>query len=264
MEANVPAARKNKMQSELVVKRLLQDAILRIRPDLQNVDITFTENSSTMVSRTQRGPQSVLRLHRIFRDAPEELLLEIIRLFFLRIRRRKATAIRARLNDFVQLKQQEILKPVSSRKILTTTGAVFDLQALLNGIESRFFRGIPPVQIAWSRKILKRLMAKWIENPDPLPNLVLINRLLDTPEVPEYYLEFLIFHELLHEVLPVRRSSGRWIHHPPEFRVLEREFPAYEQAQEWEKENLERLYRKAARAQSAGKGRGGKKKWPLF
>jgi len=251
--------KQHRMRSELELQELLQREIGLARPDLEAVQIHFTENISTMASRTWKDKQSVLRLHRIFRNAPEDLLEDLVRLFFRRIRRRSASAIRARLKDYVQVHHQSVLRPFSASHIISPDGLAFDLRILLERVENRFFPEISPVQIAWSRSIRKRLMGKWIENPDPHPNLVLINRLLDTPEVPEYYLEFLIFHELLHEVVPIQRSSGRWIHHTREFRGREREFPAYEQALEWEDKNLTRLYRKAARARPRSGRQAGRK-----
>jgi hypothetical protein len=83
----------------------------------------------------------------------------------------------------------------------------------------------------------------------------IINRLLDTSEVPEYYLGFLVFHELLYETMPMTRCAGRWIRHPPEFRAREREFPEFRRAREWETRNIARLYRKYERKRSGITGR---------
>ena len=52
--------------------------------------------------------------------------------------------------------------------------------------------------------------------------LVLINRLLDGPLTPSWYLDFLVYHELLHAVIPPRPGTARILIHPPEFRRAER------------------------------------------
>ncbi len=123
----------------------------------------------------------------------------------------------------------------------------YDLQVILERVCRSYFPGSNTVEIAWSRRILKRLMGKWIENPPLFPNLILINRLLDTPEVPQYYIEFLVFHELLHEAIPAHRRKGQWVHHSAEFRRREREFPDYRRAIRWEEDHVEKLYRKRHR-----------------
>jgi hypothetical protein len=246
------------MRSEQETRELIRREILRSNLDLPEVRIRFTENSSTMASLSGRGRRSVLRLHRIFCGASDELLGEVVRFFFTRVGRQNALRIRARMKDYIERHQKEILEPLAGKRFLPPEGRVFDLKEMLRRVTERFFPTADRVRIAWSRKVLKQLMGKWIEFPDPLPNLVLINRLLDTPEVPEYYLEFLIFHELLHETIPIRRSSGRWIHHSREFRAREREFPKYREAREWERKNVDKLYRnhhRAARSPGTNGGR---------
>jgi hypothetical protein len=85
-------------------------------------------------------------------------------------------------------------------------------------------------------------MGKWIAMPEGSANVVVINRLLDSRRVPAYYLQYIVFHELLHEMIPIRRRGGRWVHHPVEFRRRERQFPAFERALSWERENIGKLF----------------------
>ena len=48
--------------------------------------------------------------------------------------------------------------------------------------------------------------------------LVRIHPALDQPEVPRFFVAFVVFHELLHHVVPAERRSGRIDYHPPAFR----------------------------------------------
>ena len=73
--------------------------------------------------------------------------------------------------------------------------------------------------------------------------LVRIHPALDRESVPRFFVEFVVFHELLHHVVPARRSGGRIDYHPPEFRARERTHPDYARAIRWEAENLEALLR---------------------
>ncbi len=52
-----------------------------------------------------------------------------------------------------------------------------------------------------------------------------IHPLLDDSRVPRTFVEYIVFHEMLHAVVPSDRSSGRRYDHPEAFRVLERSFP---------------------------------------
>ena len=239
-------------RTEEEARALIIGEIRRVRPDLRHVKVHFTENNSIMVSRSRRSRNSILRLHRIFMKAPQGLLVETVRSFFTRMGRKNLQEVRRRLKEYIETHREEIvLRPFPPRRFLPPEGECFDLQEILDRVVARHFHVRPPVYIAWSRRILRRLMGKWIENPPPFRNLVLINRLLDTPEVPEYYLEFLVFHELLHEALPISRTSGRWVRHCAKFRAREREFPGFKRARAWEAENLDRLYRKHRRKASS-------------
>ncbi len=232
------------MRTEIHVQTAIEGLIRKYRPEIPCVRVRFTENCTTMVSKTEAGHEASLRLHRIFLNAPVDLLDETVRAFFAPRDRRSYREARARIKDYVAQKRGDILRPVDTARVLPPHGRFFDLRNVLERVLGEFFPASAPVEIGWSHRIQRRLMGKWIENPAPLPNVVLINRLLDTPEVPEYYLDFLVFHELLHETFGVARCAGRWVHHSSEFRERERQFPHYSRAVEWERDNVDRLYRR--------------------
>ena len=73
--------------------------------------------------------------------------------------------------------------------------------------------------------------------------LIRIHPALDQPFVPVYFLEYLVFHEVLHHILPTPMVGGRALYHSPEFRERERSFRHYQRSLEWEKRNLGRLLR---------------------
>jgi len=72
-----------------------------------------------------------------------------------------------------------------------------------------------------------------------------VSRLLDNPRVPRYYIEYLIYHELLHLVVPPVTRGGRRCFHHPAFRRLERQFPQYREAREFQERILPSLARAA-------------------
>jgi hypothetical protein len=66
--------------------------------------------------------------------------------------------------------------------------------------------------------------------------LVRIHPVLDHRDVPDYFIKFVLYHELLHAVLGETCSaSGRRSVHSSEFRRREAQFPDYERAMSWEK-----------------------------
>jgi hypothetical protein len=64
--------------------------------------------------------------------------------------------------------------------------------------------------------------------------------------VPDWFVTFVLKHELLHSVMPsYRDAAGRWVHHGPEFRSREAAWPEFRAALGWERQNLPRLIRSA-------------------
>ena len=59
--------------------------------------------------------------------------------------------------------------------------------------------------------------------------------------MPLFFVEFIVFHEMLHQLFPSSNGPGRRVHHPRAFRDRERAFPLYEAAIGWERENLRAL-----------------------
>jgi hypothetical protein len=66
---------------------------------------------------------------------------------------------------------------------------------------------------------------------------------LDQPFVPQYVVASVVFHEMLHQLIPRQRVNGRWSIHPPAFRQQERQFLHYQRAKQWQRQYLARLLR---------------------
>ena len=71
-----------------------------------------------------------------------------------------------------------------------------------------------------------------------------IHPALDRPDVPRFFVEFIVFHEMLHQLFPSDRDTGRHVHHPRAFRERERQFPKYAASIAWEKQHLQELLRR--------------------
>ena len=71
--------------------------------------------------------------------------------------------------------------------------------------------------------------------------IIRIHPTLDRPEVPEFYVAAVVFHEMLHQAVPARDVNGRRVVHGPEFRRRERAYPEHARAKDWEERNLELL-----------------------
>src|SRR5262249_27102696 len=72
--------------------------------------------------------------------------------------------------------------------------------------------------------------------------VIRIHPALDQSRVPRYFVEWIVFHEMLHDVYRTRKlENGRRCVHPPEFLAHERRFHDFKRARAWENENLDLL-----------------------
>jgi hypothetical protein len=70
---------------------------------------------------------------------------------------------------------------------------------------------------------------------------------LDRPEVPRYFLESVVYHEMLHHHMGgVPDRAGRTVYHTRAFRTAEARYPHHREALAWEKLNLRHLLRASA------------------
>ena len=60
-----------------------------------------------------------------------------------------------------------------------------------------------------------------------------INRRLNRADTPEYVLEFVMYHELLHKALGYSVVNNRRRVHSPQFRKLEKAFARYREASDF-------------------------------
>ncbi|MHB1845512.1 MAG: hypothetical protein ACYCWW_11845, partial [Deltaproteobacteria bacterium] len=200
------------------------------------IRLTMHDNRSTMVSfRRVRGTLE-LRLHHMFLSAQQELLEAIVD--FATLRRGRSRAGRA-IDAFVRAHQQDI-RPPKPRASLEPRGRHHDLARLYSSLNERWFAGAIDARIGWGRlppARRRRTIKMGAYYHDT--RTILIHPALDRPEVPELVVEFVVYHEMLHQAVPPTRGpTGRKRIHPTEFKERERRHPSYAGAIAWEKEHL--------------------------
>ncbi len=85
-------------------------------------------------------------------------------------------------------------------------------------------------KLSWSQQVSRRRFGHW----DPDHGAIVLSQVLDDPRVPEFVLDYVLYHELLHIIHPVRMGSGtkRRVH-TPEFKRAERKYPKWKEGDEW-------------------------------
>ena len=113
------------------------------------------------------------------------------------------------------------------KRLLPPQGRYFNLEKIFEDLNRRFFQGkLPRPRLGWTAQRSRTILGHY----DSAHRTISISRWLDSPSVPRYLVEYLVFHEMLHMRYPVARRGHRRIVHPPEFLAAEKKFPMYDQA----------------------------------
>lgn len=127
---------------------------------------------------------------------------------------------------------------------LRDEGHHFDLRAIFDRLNRRFFRNrLRGYKVVWGRRRKQRpkeyFVFGTIQEED---RVIRINPALDQSWVPLSFIEYILYHEMLHSVVPDEPlAGGRRRVHTPEFNRRERNFPGYRRARRWEQDNLDRF-----------------------
>ncbi len=185
---------------------------------------------------TLRVREGVLRvrLSDLLADAPADVLESVLAILVCKLlRRRLPRRYRQRYQAYVNSpevtrRSREMRARRGKKQLTSPRGRIFDLSRLYRRLEQRYFEGQLQVRhLSWSRREARTRLGHY----DPAHRAIVINRRLDHPLVPEYVVEFVLYHEMLHAALGDECRNGRRHFHHAEFRQAERRFPDYRRAQ---------------------------------
>lgn len=231
-----PALREQ--QSQALRKRICQFIEGKIK-----IHVTITDNRSVMVS-VQRDPRHAeyhVRLHHLFIDAPE-VVIQSLADYILQNDRPAAKE----LNQFIENNQHRIRPPQPEKEhqpIIRTKGRHYDLQSIFDETNARYFNNQACCKITWGRNVGQGKARRSIKlgSFSLEENLIRIHPGLDQEWIPRFYIEWVIYHEMLHAVYPAPIINGRHQFHSADFNDEERRFLEYAQATTWEKRNIAAL-----------------------
>ncbi len=195
-----------------------------------------------MVSYRRNGEGFAIRVHRMFMPPAAELA-ETLAAFVVGRGRRRAEAGRW-LDRYIR-DHRHVIRPPRTPPAPTSRGRTRDLQPIFDALNERFFGGEVQAEIGWGRAPSKRRrrsikMGVYLHDH----RHIRIHPALDRPEVPLYLLEFVVYHEMCHQICPPEPGSGRRKRvHTRAFRERERLHPERDRALSWEKQNLKLLLR---------------------
>jgi hypothetical protein len=214
--------------------------------------LTVTDNRRTMLSLRRRAQFVEVRLHRMFlaADAPTRDALGD----YLFDGDRGAAQCIAR---YIERHRKEIRRSERRGFSVSTAGAHHDLAEIYEAVNARYFESAVDAHITWGRAAGsgRRRARRSIKlgSYTSRDRLIRVHPALDAAFVPRLFVEYIVYHEMLHQVIPPKSQRGRRDLHGPNFKARERQFIGYAEALRWEHEHLDQLLRSTPSLPPRGK-----------
>jgi hypothetical protein len=112
----------------------------------------------------------------------------------------------------------------------TAQGSIYNLDHLFGTINHQYFAGtMSKPRLMWSSILSHRKLAHYERTRDR----IVISKILDHERIPQYLVEFILYHELLHKHHGIQWLKGKCMVHTPEFKRSERKFSQFQEAEDF-------------------------------
>lgn len=216
-----------------------------LEESLGKINLYMTNNRRRMLTARKKRESAgatagsvylEVRLHHMFLAGGEEIVEDLSGFI------RGDESARERIRAFIQHNKEAVSHDVDAEQ-LKSLGQFHDLEWLMEN--ASHLLGHPDeldgVQITWGRKGKGKRSIR-LGSYDFEQRLVRIHPVLDQRWVPSYFIEYIVYHELLHALYPpIEDESGRRCVHTEEFKSMEERYPLYKEALEWEAKHIRRL-----------------------
>lgn len=201
--------------------------------------VIITDNLRTMLSVKRGQGVYTFRLHHMFVDAPSRVL-RAVATYAERQDRDAAEALRA----FIDANEDAIRKRSRPRTFaIDVAGRFHNLQAIFDELNAEYFGGAIQARITWGPRTKRKKGRQSIKlgSYTVEDQLIRVHPVLDAEDVPHYYIAWVIYHEMLHEIHDMPIVDGRRVYHTRAFRQAEAKYEHYPKAVLWERTNLHKL-----------------------
>jgi hypothetical protein len=201
--------------------------LTRIYHEVPNAHIELYNLGGLYRVQIKKGVRRIV-IHEAFIRAPLSIIRDLISVVASGKRDQSKSRIQA-YADTDEFRETFLsIETIGVRMEARTRGAVYDLEEIFKRVNDRYFKGrMEKPILTWNKIPTSTKFGHYISSSDTL----MISITLDAADVPQYVLDQVMHHELLHKQLGVKMVNGRRIAHTAEFRSKERRFKNYREAQ---------------------------------
>jgi hypothetical protein len=223
----------------MTLEPIFQKAHLLLKPrtPLPEIQVEFFPFAGLTHTARLRGNRLLIRVSDLLADAPEDVLRSLALILLAKIYRRRVdeshhALYRAFILDSEMQQRARTARTTRGRgpRPAIAKGRWKNLDLNFGRVNAEYFEGkLERPRLAWSTTRSRRILGRY----DATHHTVFISLFFDSPLIPDFVLDYVLYHELLHIRHPSRAGDCRLINHTPEFRADERKFKSYKKATEW-------------------------------
>lgn len=204
-------------------------------------EIVLTRNRSSLIwMQTMDHGGRVARVQHCFRAADQKTIKALAR-FLVRPDKRNRERIDAFLREHAELVEAMGREPQAPPSPVPR-GQHHDLNKAMRKVMRDYGLKVPGLGITWSsRGPRRRRRSIKFGSFCKDSRMIRVHPDLDSPRVPDYFIEYIVYHEILHALFPPSDEDGRREVHGPEFKRFERKFERFEEALRFETEFVEKM-----------------------
>jgi len=220
------------------VKKLFLDAFHHLGRNrgIPVVDVRFYPYAGLRHTIRVRSGQVYVRLSDLIKDCPPEVMRSLAFVLVARLLGKKVPVVHERVyRDYTLtpnvMRSSDIARRHRGRKMISTAqGVNYDLDKMFSKLNRRYFdSSLEKPTLTWSQRKTRSILG----HHDRVYETITISKSLDSSQVPDWFVEFILYHEMLHIKHSARMINGRRYYHTAAFRQDERRFARYEDSQRW-------------------------------
>lgn len=200
------------------------------------IDVRFYPYAGLRHTIRVRSGQVYVRLSDVCKDSPPEVLRSLAFVLVARLLGKRVPPVHDRAyRDYsltpAVMRASDLARRGRGRKMISSAhGNAYDLEKMFSKLNRGYFDStLEKPTLTWSQRKTRSILG----HHDRVYDTITISKSLDSTGVPEWFVEFILYHEMLHIKHAARMINGRRYYHTAAFRQDERRFAKYEEAQRW-------------------------------
>ncbi len=220
------------------LRRVFEESFVELRPrtPVPELCVDFFRFASVNNTIRLREGRLLVRISDLLEGAPEPVLRALAHILLAKmyrkpISREHATRYRRYVSTHHMSEKAHLVRQTRGRKrISSPAGNIYHLEEIFEDLNRRYFFGLLARPLmSWSSERARNRLGHY----DPAHNAIVVSSVFDHPRVPQYVVEYIVYHEMLHLKHPVKLRGSRRCVHSADFQAEEKLFEKLDAAREF-------------------------------